>query len=121
MVKEDYASSVPASRWEDLYCWVSYSASALACELGLTSEGWEGHTVFNVVAPDICYEGGVQPEEQSRVEIEKKKGSLELLEGPWKGRYDEKGLNRDWWEGRPRRAFWDSTKAEKLLGWRHDV
>jgi len=113
-----YTTAVPLTLVRDVFCWTSFDACASACELGLTSEGWEGHEVFNIVAPEICWEGGVKTEEQSKVVKEEKVGSLELIEEHWRGRYN--GLREGWWDGRPRRSFWDSTKAERVLGWRHD-
>ncbi len=118
MCKEDYADAVPACQPADLYAWVSFGGCARACEQGLTSEGWEGHEVFNIVAPEICWEGGIHVEEKSEIVLSEKVGSLALLEEKWKGKYT--GLREGWWEGNPRRSFWDCAKAERMLGWQHD-
>jgi len=41
------------------------------------------------------------------------------LEKHWKGRV--KKIDEGWWEGNPRRSFFDTSKAESMLGWRHDI
>lgn len=122
MVKPTYAESTPHSRWQDLFAWVSHAASARACLLGLTSEGWEGHEAFYIVAPDTCWEGGVSPEMAGGEELRGKVRTLELLEKAegFKGKVGK--VRREFWEGegRERRAPFDASKAERVLGWRHD-
>ena len=121
MVKHTYADACVDSRWEDCFAWTSHDAAASSCLLSLTSTGWEGHEAFNIAAPEICWEGGLAPGERSDVPLEEKKGAVELIESMWKGRVKEDGFNRAWWDGKPRRSTWDSTKAERLLGWDHDA
>jgi hypothetical protein len=125
MVKPSYDLSWPAVEPPSLYSWVALSSSARACLLGLTSEGWSGAEAFNIVAPEICWEGGFLHDDVRKEgdpeRVGGKVGTLELLERNWEGRYDEKRLDRGWWEGRPRRAIWDCAKAERMLGWRHDL
>ena len=115
----DYAAAVPDALGGELYSWVSYDACSLACERGLTSEGWEGHEIFNIVAPEIAWEGGVHPRERSAVVLDDKVGSLELLNTNWKGRYS--GLISGHWRDEGwRNTFWDTSKAQQLLDWSHD-
>ena len=123
MVRPDYASSWPDADPTSLYSWVSLDACARACLQGITSTGWTGAEAFNIVAPEICWEGGLTKDsrrKQGEPEMELL-GTLEVLESQWKGRYDLGKLNKGWWEGRPRRALWDCSKAERLLGWKHDI
>lgn len=141
MVRPTYTTAWPDSEIKDLFAWVSYASAAQACLLGLTSEGWEGHEVFNIVADKICWEGGLKVEEKRRlpegttndvrgwggltpacgleehVEGEKKVASLDLLKEHWPGTPVKPG----WWgPGNERRGFWDTSKGERLLGWRHE-
>ena len=142
LCRPTYALSWPDSRWQDLFCWTAYDSIARACMLALTSEGWDGAEAFNIVGQEMCWEGNADPgvalplrnhdaahpdslgrpaDEKQRAEWEtqrgRKAGSLEVLKGFWGDRVLR--LDQSWWEGRPRRAFWDTTKAEKLLGWEH--
>ncbi|ORY28309.1 hypothetical protein BCR39DRAFT_594225 [Naematelia encephala] len=112
----DYSTATTGSRWQDLWAWTSFDACASACLLALTSEGWEGHEAFNIVAPEICWEGGVSPESKEFGKLETT--AVQLVEYSWKGKYD--ALDEEWWKDRPRRSLWDSSKAERLLGWDHD-
>lgn len=89
----------------ELYAWVSADASAEACLLGITSEGWSGAEAFNIVSDDNHL-----PDDQA---------TLDVFRREWAGRFDEEGLREEWWAGRPKRSLWDSTKAERLLGWKH--
>lgn len=123
MVRDDYDSSWPDCRALDAFSWVSYAAVAKACVLGLTSEGWTGHEVFNIVAPGICWEGGVEDQwvkgDEEKVKAmneEDKVGAKELVQRYWPG----VEMDEEYWEGKPRRAIWDSSKAERMLGWSHD-
>lgn len=79
--------------------------------LGLTSEGWEGAEAFHIAAGEIFYpaqlSGGVDV------------SALELLEKHWSGRV--KNVDKSWWDENPRRSFFDTSKAETLLGWKHDL
>ncbi|WWD16109.1 hypothetical protein CI109_100534 [Kwoniella shandongensis] len=120
MVVPSLSIALPKTHASDLWAWVSVEASARACLLGITSEGWEGAEAFNIVADDIAWEGGLAPESKGQnQENGKHVTSLELAEHNYKGRYG--GIREGWWvEGRERRGFWDCTKAERLLGWKHD-
>ena len=130
MVRESYLDSYyehDASHGS-LWSWVSLHATARAFLLGLTSEGWEGHEVFYIVAPEICWEGGVEPESQFKKgererRLEERDGSeyervgtRELIEKSHPGTEVDEG----WWKGNERRACFDCSKAERLLGWRHE-
>ena len=147
MVKPSYAEATPHSRWQDLFCWVSHRASARACLGGLTSDGWDGHEAFYIVAPDICWEGSsgpsgssgqagstgreapgeaASPEIPGARGVEGKVGTLQLLDevmaqgGVWEGRIKE--VRREWWDGqgRERRGVFRTTRAETMLGWYHE-
>jgi len=97
--------------------------------------------VFNIVADKICWEGGLTLEEKRRLpegtindvrgwgglapsdgleehrEGEQKVSSLDLLKEHWPGTPVKPG----WWgPGNERRGFWDTSKAQRLLGWRHE-
>lgn len=77
----------------------------------MTSEGWEGAEAFHIAADEIFY-----PETLSGgVPIP----ALALLEERWAGRVKE--INRDWWAENPRRSFFDTAKARRILGWKHDL
>ncbi|GFZ46641.1 hypothetical protein JCM24511_03861 [Saitozyma sp. JCM 24511] len=122
MVKPSYEVSWPLSEAESLYSWVSVEACARACILGLESEGWDGAEVFNIVADQICWEGGLSADQQQTVGHlgpHAQPGFLDLLQTQWRGRYNEDRLDRSWWDKDPRRAPWDCSKAERLMGWRH--
>ncbi|WVW82881.1 hypothetical protein I302_104893 [Kwoniella bestiolae CBS 10118] len=104
------AQAVEWSREEEFWMWTSSLSAAQACIMGLTTpqEGrWKGHEAFNIVAPEIAWRDATA-------------GSLELL---GKSEWNDEGriglVDREWWEGGRRRGFWDCTKAERLLGWRH--
>lgn len=113
----NYEYTIGRTGWREMWAWTSFDAAASACLLGLTSEGWSGHEAFNIVAPEIAWEYGVRPEDKGG-ERRSDVSTIELLEYSWKGKYD--GLRREYWEGRPRRSIWDSSKAERMLGWDHD-
>ncbi len=142
MARPTYQDSWPDVTAGELWGWVSYKSCAEACLLGITSEGWEGHEVFNITSPKLCWEGSVAERDRKidlSGEIKQTRGtkwaceplqrleetkndsikvtSLELLQGYWPGTEVKEG----WWTpGNERRGFWDTTKAEKLLGWQHD-
>lgn len=118
MVRESYDTAWPDCRAIDIFSWVSYEATARACVLGLTSEGWSGHEVFNVVAPEICWEGSVEKQrtKEDGVGEGEKVGTQELVRKYW----PKVEMDEEYWAGRPRRAVWDSSKAERMLGWKHD-
>ncbi len=120
MARNNYEDSWPDCQWRELWSWVSYESCARACLLGLTSQGWEGHEVFNIVAPEICREGpldGPDPWGRERAKpTNPKPEALALLEKYWPGTK----VDAKYWKENTRRAFWDTSKAERLLGWKHD-
>lgn len=140
MARSTYQDSWPDARIEDVFGWVSFASCASACLLSLTSEGWQGAEVFNIVASRICWEGGLGRESKKTLSAElkdpkgtkglkpeqglevvkpgvKKVTALELLNKHWPGTEIKAG----WWtEGNERRGFWDTRKAETLLGWKHE-
>ena len=75
-------------------------ASALL--LGLTSEGWSGHEVFYCVAPTIAW-----PEDQA--------DSRSMARKAW----PDVPLREEWFAGRKDQGFYDCSKAERMLGWKH--
>ena len=87
-----------------LWSWSSVDAVVRACILGLTSEGWHGAEAFHIAAPEIWAPKG--------------KTALELLESHWPGKVER--IDESWWMDNPRRSFFDTSKAERMLGWRHD-
>jgi nucleoside-diphosphate-sugar epimerase len=94
-----------------LWSWSSVDAVLRACILGLTSDGWSGAEAFHVASPEIFYPATLS----GGVEIP----ALELLEKHWSGRV--KSVDKSWWKGNPRRSFFDTSKAETMLGWKHDM
>ena len=77
--------------------------------MGITSEGWSGAEAFYIVAPtNNVFEklGEDAPD------------SLTLA----KGHYPDAKLKEGWFgddEERRGRGFYDCSKAERLLGWKH--
>jgi nucleoside-diphosphate-sugar epimerase len=94
-----------------LWSWSSVEAVVRACILGLTSEGWSGSEAFHIASEEIFF----PPELSDGVKVP----ALDLVERYWPGRITQ--IDRVWWEGRPRRSFFDTSKAQRMLGWRHDV
>lgn len=90
-----------------LWSWSSVDAVVRACILGLTSEGWSGAEVFHIASDEIYYADDTDV------------SALDLLERTWKGRV--RNVDRDWWTGNPRRSFFDTSKAQTVLGWKHDL
>jgi UDP-glucose 4-epimerase len=95
-----------AVRWNDLpgdvaakHLWgyVTRDATARACLLGLTAD-FDGHEVFNIVAPDTANDTP----------------SLELAAA----RYPDVPVKGDLGGNR---SFYDTHKARELLGWDHDA
>ena len=71
--------------------------------------------MFNIVHDQICWEGVEEP-----FKSKEDWGTLDLLEQYWdRGTYGE--VDRSWWDGDKRRAFWDNGKAKRLLGWESRV
>lgn len=94
-----------------LWSWSSVDAVVRGCVLGLTSEGWTGAEAFHLAANEIFYPASLS----DGVEI----SALNLLEKHWPGRV--KVVDRSWWDGNPRRSFFDTAKAQRMLGWQHDL
>ena len=94
-----------------LWSWSSVDAVVRACILGLTSEGWSGAEAFHIAAEEIFFPAPLSDGV--------KMSSLELLQKYWPGRV--KRVDETWWASNPRRGFFDTSKAQSLLGWRHDV
>ena len=86
----------PSRAARQLWGYTSQSAAARACLLSLTA-GFTGHERFYIVAPDTIAD----------------LPSAELQ----RQYYPEVPLRRELAE---RQGFFDCTKAERLLGWRHD-
>jgi len=80
-----------------LWAYTLFDAAARACLLSLTA-GFKGHEVFYILAPDTTMDVP----------------SLELA-----ARYFPKVPIRGDLSGR--RSFFSAAKAERLLGWKHDV
>ncbi|WWC60917.1 uncharacterized protein I303_103493 [Kwoniella dejecticola CBS 10117] len=107
------------SKADEFWAWTSSLAASQACLLGLTSTGWTGHEAFNIVAPDIA-----TPKTMLQNGQDEDIGSLELFAKSWDGKIGTvREIHRDWWdgEGNSKRGFWDCSKAEKMLGWKHNV
>jgi hypothetical protein len=134
MARPSYQHAWLDSRPEDLWGWVSLISCAEACLLGITSAGWSGHEVFNIVAPEVCWEGDVKtkaeavpvggdgrdvfftPELMKEIPGATKPSSMELLAGSW----PDTRVKDDWWtDDTQRRGFWDCRKANRILGWSH--
>lgn len=94
-----------------LWSWSSVDAVVRACILGLTSEGWTGAEAFHIAAEEIFF-----PKELSDGMI---LPALELAEKYWPSRI--KRIDKSWWDGNPRRSFFDTSKAQTMLGWKHDM
>lgn len=93
-----------------LWSWSSVDAVVRACTLAMTSEGWHGAEAFHIASSEIFYPAGLS----DGISLP----ALELLERHWSGRV--KRIDRDWWKDNPRRSFFDTSKAERMLGWKHD-
>ena len=75
--------------------------------------------MFNIAAPEICWEGGLGPDgKEVEEKYRGKVATLDILERCWSGRYGK--IRQEWFEKSPRASLWDSTKAERMLGWNHD-
>lgn len=124
MIRPRYDTAWPDARWQDFWCWNSLEDCATSSLLGLTTENWHGHEVFYIIADEICWEGGLdQTRKRTKDEgvraADHKVGSLDLLKTAWKGRYQT--VNEEFWAGNPRRSFFDTSKAQRVLGWKHSV
>ena len=91
----------PDARKGDLWGWVQKESGAKAFLLAVTDDGaeWCGHEAFFIAAPDIT-----EPFHSKDLH-EQFYGDVPIKEG--------KSL-----EGRS--SFFDSSKAERLLGWKHE-
>jgi len=118
MVKDDYKSAMVNCNWKDGFAWTSFDAAASSCLRAILSDGWEGHEAFIIAAPEICWEGGLTADSKSPEVLSEKRGAVELMQSMWNGRVE--GWNMAYWEGNPRRSTFDSSKAERMLGWDHD-
>ncbi|WRT67328.1 uncharacterized protein IL334_004298 [Kwoniella shivajii] len=133
------------ARYVELWAWTSSLSAAQACLQGITSEGWQGHEPFNIVAPEIAWKRGISEESnhnnsdkndnrknqqgqsqgqsqgESESGCESELNTLDLLDMDkrWNGRIGQ--IDHDWWIDNKRNGFWDCTKANKLLGWQHNV
>ncbi|OCF32002.1 hypothetical protein I317_06712 [Kwoniella heveanensis CBS 569] len=94
-----------------LWSWSSVDAVLRACILALTSDGWTGAEAFHIAADEIFYPASMS----NGVKVP----ALELLEKHWPDRV--KNVDKSWWEGNPRRSFFDTSKAQRVLGWSHDL
>lgn len=115
MCCDTYEEALRRSAWQNAWSWTAYSACAQACLKALISEGWEGAEAFFLTSDELCWEGGVRPEDKESGE---KAHALDLLRHSFTGQWDE--MDESWWAENPRRGFWDSSKAKKLLGWDHE-
>ncbi|KAL7424804.1 hypothetical protein Q5752_000488 [Cryptotrichosporon argae] len=118
MTKLDYASAWPEVELDAFFGWGSLDAAAQACVLALDTDGWEGHEAFNIVAPEICWEGGASEAARRKAgdpEATERLGTVELVTAF----HPEVTIDESWWEGNPRRGAWDTSKAERMLGWSH--
>ena len=80
-----------------MWGWTSYHAAARASLLSLTAD-FDGHQVFYIVAPTIVVN-------RPSVELAKQYFPEVPLRGDFRGQ----------------RGFFDCSKAERLLGWTHDM
>ena len=83
-----------------------------ACLLGLTSEGWSGSEAFYIVAPGTLIDA-------MQVEVGEGMSSPELAR-----KYHPKAALREGYfggKGAKGRGFFDTGKAERMLGWKHDI
>jgi hypothetical protein len=123
MIRPSYDTAWPDARWQDFWCWNSMEDCATSSMLALTTEGWDGHEVFYIIADEICWEGTLdqrkkRPTEAGVLPNEEKMASLDLLKTAWEGRYQS--VREEFWAENPRRSFFDCSKAETVLGWRHN-
>ena len=84
------------ARLKNLWAYTSFDSAARACLLSLTAD-FKGHEVFYIAAPDTI-------SDISSLELKQKFFPDVPIRGDLSGT----------------RAFLDSSKAERLLGWKHD-
>ncbi|KAL1407942.1 hypothetical protein Q8F55_004739 [Vanrija albida] len=119
-VCEDYAAARAQVTARDVFSWVSYDACARAAECALAAPlaAFGGHEIFHIVAPEIAWEGGLEEGDRGREgEGAERPGTVALLARWWPGI----PVDTRYWEGNARRGVWTTDKAERVLGWRHDV
>lgn len=116
MVRESYDHAWPDCTARDIFSWVSYESCARACLLALEKGEWRGHEVFNIVAPETCWEGSVEVQRKKGEGAGERAGTVELLTKYW----PDGELDMAYFEKNPRAAAWTSAKAERMLGWKHD-
>lgn len=83
-------------------------AVARACLLGLTSEGWTGAEAFYIVAPT------------TKMHEEKGDAEPSTLEN-LKKYHPQAKIKPGWYEEHRGRGLFDCSKAERMLGWKHDL
>jgi UDP-glucose 4-epimerase len=91
-----YSANIGDGAIKHLWAYTLSSAAARACLLSLTAD-FRGHQVFYIAAPDTMLETS----------------SLELAQQHYPDVEVRGDLSGN-------RSFFDSTKAERLLGWKHD-
>lgn len=121
-VSDNYETAWPLVTARDVFSWVSYDACARAAECALTlplGQGFTGHEIFHIVAPEIAWEGGLEERERRQVgeAARERPGTVELLKRYWPG----VSIDEAYWASNPRRAVWTSDKAERVLRWKHDT
>lgn len=80
-----------------LWAWTHQAAAARACLLGVTAD-FSGHEVFFIIAPNTV------ADEATSLELAQRFYPQVPVRGDLSGH----------------RSFFDSSKAERLLGWKHD-
>jgi nucleoside-diphosphate-sugar epimerase len=127
--------AVQRSTYRDFWSWTDLDAAARACWLGVAVEGSgfeTGHEAFFILSPrlNIGNETGEvlhdakEKEEQERIYHKLRDidlntiGTHELVEVVYPGVTIKEGWLKD---AHDRRGLFDVSKAEALLGWKHDV
>jgi nucleoside-diphosphate-sugar epimerase len=104
----------------DLFGYSTIDGVARACLLGLTSERFKGHEVFYIIGSDIVYDHLEEDEKRwARFDLH---GNNRTSVGLLGKTYSGTKMRQGWWdEGRDLRGFFDCSKAEALLDWRHET
>lgn len=118
MVRDTYAAAWPDCTARDVFSWVSYESCARACALALTAArgAWAGHEVFNIVAPETCWEGSVERQRCPGEPQGERAHTADLLARYW----PDARLDTAYLAANPRAAAWTSAKAQRVLGWSHE-
>lgn len=74
--------------------------------------------MFNIAAPEICWEGSVEQKNVGPLTEGGKVGTLELVSRYCKYKPE---IDTAYFEKNKRAAIWTSEKAERMLGWKHDL